>query len=215
MLGSGHTTHRSADVPPADPTNRMDASSYSGFADLERHCRRGRDFEIMVVRRPASVVAVIAPHGGRIEEGTSAIARAIAGDELNLYLFEGRMPGPVNYGALHLTSSLFDEPECLALLKDCQVVVSIHGCKGSEDKVLLGGLDQPLKARIAAALARAGVARELDGHAFPATNPMNICNRGATGQGVQLEVSGSLRRSGFTHTLVAAVRAAITAQPAP
>lgn len=188
----------------------MDARSYNGFADLERHYRRGRDFEILVTRRPASAVAVIAPHGGGIEEGTSAIARAIAGDDLNLYLFEGRMPGPVNYGALHLTSRLFDEPECLALLGHCQVVVSVHGCKGSEDKVLLGGLDGALKARIAEALAQAGIARELDGHAFPATNPMNICNRGASGRGVQLEVSGSLRRGGFTLTLAAAVRAAVT-----
>jgi phage replication-related protein YjqB (UPF0714/DUF867 family) len=192
----------------------MDARSYRGFADLARHYQRGRDFQISVTRRPSSGVAVIAPHGGGIEQGTSAIARAIAADDLNLYLFEGRMPGPANYAALHLTSRLFDEPECLELLRHCPVVVSIHGCKGTEDKVLLGGLDRALKARIAAALAQAGIARELDGHAFPATNPMNICNRGACGQGVQLEVSGSLRRCGFTHDLAGAVRSAVRAQAA-
>jgi phage replication-related protein YjqB (UPF0714/DUF867 family) len=32
---------------------------------------------------------VIAPHGGGIDQYTSDIARAIAGAEFNLYLFEG------------------------------------------------------------------------------------------------------------------------------
>jgi phage replication-related protein YjqB (UPF0714/DUF867 family) len=38
-----------------------------------------------------SAVAIIAPHGGNIEPGTSELARAVAGQELSLYLFEGRL----------------------------------------------------------------------------------------------------------------------------
>jgi phage replication-related protein YjqB (UPF0714/DUF867 family) len=187
----------------------IDACSYADFADLARHERRGRDYEISISRNPASAVAILAPHGGRIEVGTSAIARAIAGSNYNLYLFEG-IRRSHNYERLHLTSRLFDEPECLALLADCSVVVTVHGCKGNEDRVLLGGLDRKLKQRLASSLAAAGIARQADGHAFPATDPNNICNRGRTRRGVQLEISGSLRRSAFTARLADAVRAVLS-----
>jgi phage replication-related protein YjqB (UPF0714/DUF867 family) len=81
------------------------ANSYVGFADLAKHQRRGRDFEILICRL-SSRVAVIAPHGGGIERGTSEIARAIAGEDFNVYALEGIKPTG-NYKALHLTSRLF------------------------------------------------------------------------------------------------------------
>jgi phage replication-related protein YjqB (UPF0714/DUF867 family) len=183
----------------------MDARSYIGFADLEKHCQRGRDFEILIRRRPSSPVAVVAPHAGRIEHGTSEIARAIAGEDFNLYLLEGIRRWR-NYEALHLTSHRFDEPECLGLLADCSVVLTVHGCKGAEDKVALGGLDHGLRQRLTAALAQAGIAVVPEPHRFPATHPQNICNRGRSGMGVQLEISGSLRNCGFTAELTAVVR---------
>jgi len=103
-----------------------DAKSYRGFADLAKHQVRGKDYEIIVSRRPPSRVAVVAPHGGRIEPRTSEIARAIAADEFNLYLFEG-IRSSKNYTALHLTSHFFDEPECLVLIAQSPFVVAIHG----------------------------------------------------------------------------------------
>ena len=183
----------------------MDASAYLGFADLEKHCQRGRDFEIRIHRRPSSDIAVVAPHAGRIEVGTSQIARSIAGDDFNLYLLEG-IRRTHNYEALHLTSHRFDEPQCLALVAECSVVLTVHGCKGKEDKVALGGLDHGLRRRLSAALTRAGIEVIPEPHRFPATHPQNICNRGRSGKGVQLEISGSLRKSGFTSELAAVIR---------
>ena len=52
---------------------------YSTYAKLRENEREGIDFTICIADRPASV-AVIAPHGGKIEVGTSEIATAIAGD---------------------------------------------------------------------------------------------------------------------------------------
>jgi phage replication-related protein YjqB (UPF0714/DUF867 family) len=184
----------------------MDSSRYSGFADLERHCRRGRDYEILIRRRPSSHVAVVAPHAGRIEQGTSEIATAIAAENLNLYLLEGIRRWR-NYQALHLTSHRFDEPQCLALLAECTVVLTVHGCKGKQDQVALGGLDHDLRQRLTGALSRAGIPVVPEPHRFPATHPQNICNRGRSGKGVQLEISGSLRSCGFTTDLAATVRA--------
>jgi phage replication-related protein YjqB (UPF0714/DUF867 family) len=167
------------------------------FADLATRFRRGIDYDIVVQARPASNVAIVVPHGGGIERGASAIGRAIAGKDLNLYLFEGRLPAR-NYEELHLTSHRFDEPEALALVARCDHVVTIHGFNAHEGVepdpgVVIGGLDEPLKDRIGVALRAAGIAVLTDGLRFQARDPQNICNRGRRGMGVQLELSNRLR----------------------
>jgi phage replication-related protein YjqB (UPF0714/DUF867 family) len=180
-------------------------TSYQCFAELSAHRVRGRDFEIKVVRRPQSGIAVIAPHGGGIEHGTSELARAIAADQFNLYLFEGLRPSG-NFAALHLTSHLFDEPECLALIARCPVVVAIHGCKGVEHEVLLGGRHRRLTDQLSEALRVVNIANRTHGHPFPGAEPRNICNRGVTRRGVQLEITTALRASPAALELAAAVR---------
>ncbi len=188
-----------------------DAKFYRGFADLKKHQVRGKDYKIEVLRRPTSRVAVIAPHGGLIEPRTSEIARAIAADDFHLYLFEGIRPSN-NYATLHLTSHLFDEPGCLALIRQCPVVVAIHGCKGMDERVLIGGLNIRLKKQLAAALNDAGVTAHTDGHAFPAEDADNICNRGLTGSGVQLEFSIRLRGSASEACAISAIRKVLVGQ---
>jgi phage replication-related protein YjqB (UPF0714/DUF867 family) len=183
-------------------------TSYQCFAELSADQVRGRDFEIEVIRRPRCGIAVIAPHGGGIEHGTSEIARAIAADQFNLYLFEGLRPSG-NFAALHLTSHLFDEPECLALIARCPVVVAIHGCKGVEHEVLLGGRHRRLTDQLSEALRDVKIANRTDGHPFPGAEPRNICNRGVTGRGVQLEITTALRASAAALELAAAVRATL------
>lgn len=191
------------------------ADSYAGFADLAKRQVRGTDYELIVNRRPASSVAIIAPHGGSIEPGTSRIARAIAGEEFNLYLFEG-IKSSGNYAALHLSSSRFDEPSCLQLIAHCSFVVVVHGCVGDDDKVLMGGLDGELRDRLAKGLREAGVTAETQGHRFPARHPNNICNRGLLRKGVQLELTSGLRRSSpAAARAVNAVRASLLGLAAP
>jgi phage replication-related protein YjqB (UPF0714/DUF867 family) len=74
-------------------------------------------------------VLTIAPHGGRIEPGTSEIAALIAGESYNLHRFEGRKP-PGQNAVLHITSHHFDEPRALNLARKCRIVLGIHGCRG-------------------------------------------------------------------------------------
>jgi phage replication-related protein YjqB (UPF0714/DUF867 family) len=187
-------------------TNR---DRYESFAELAMHEREGTDYRITIVRRP-SAIAIIAPHGDAIETRTAAVARAIAGDDFNVYLFEGIKPAG-NYTALHITSHRFDEPSCLSLIRDCRIVVAIHGFDAADERVLLGGLDRALKLRIAESLRQAGVCAETDGHPFCGTDPNNICNRGQSGRGVQLEISGPLRKGGNELTLAQTVRGALLA----
>ncbi len=189
-------------------TDLPEAARYRGYADLARAQVRGRDYEIFVARRRSSRIAVIAPHGGGIEDGTSQAARAIAGEDFNLYLFEGLRPWH-NFRALHLTSHRFDEPECLALIAGCTRVLAVHGCADNDDRLFVGGRDTALRDRLAAALSAGGTRAATAGHRFPATHPRNICNRGATARGAQLELPQPLRRSAPACGVVGAVRSVL------
>jgi len=188
------------------------ADSYMSFRDLAEVQFEDVDYQVHVRPNEASSIAVIAPHGGGIEQYTSDIARAIAGADFNLYLFEGiRAAG--NYAALHLTSHKFDEPRCLDLLSNCDHVIAIHGCRGDKQQALVGGLDGPLKTSVARAIAELGVDTRLQGHKFPAIEPKNICNRGRRGVGVQIEMTMALRRQGPRYEVSAAIRSALMEAP--
>jgi len=170
------------------------SDTYNSYAELARRYVRGQDYEISVCYRANSPVAIIAPHGGKIENRTSEIARSIAGEEFNLYLFEGRMNNR-NYHSLHLTSHNFDEPECLRLIGLCPIVVAVHGCRGATEEILLGGRDADLKRQFHKDLLSDEVAVRSEGHNYPARRPDNICNRGMRRKGVQFELTTKFRGS--------------------
>lgn len=186
------------------------AKHFRSFADLAAAYEQDRDYRIVQVRKPGSEVAILAPHGGSIEAHTSDIARDIAGQDFNLYLFEGLLKAG-NFAALHLASHRFDEPGCVELLRGCKSVVSVHGCGHAGEIVLTGGRDAGLREAIAERLKALGVACETAPAGLDAADPMNVCNRGEGGAGVQLEVSLELRRSPRRALLVRAVREVLTA----
>lgn len=186
-------------------TPLVPAKTFQSFAELARSYRENEDYRITLRPQEGAVTCIVAPHGGGIEPHTSEIASAIAGYEFSLYLFEGIRPTG-NYEALHLTSHFFDEPSCLQMLASCDDVLTIHGCNAKGEVVLIGGLDNVLKSELQASIAQTGITCQIDGHAFPASNPDNICNRGRRSVGVQLELSKELRQSQNRHHLVSAVR---------
>ncbi len=172
----------------------MNQDVYPTFAALAQAERHGRDYRIRIQRMPGSSTAIVAPHAGGIEKKTSRIARAIAGRDFNFYLFEGIKHS--GNKSLHIKSHRFDEQLCLFLLAKSRRVITIHGCKGRNQAIYLGGLDYELKAVLASGLKAAGYSAKTRFHKFPATHPRNICNRGITGRGVQLELSHGLRLNG-------------------
>ena len=189
----------------------MTDSDIQCYRDLAQRYKEGIDYSVHVAPRERSRVAVLAPHGGRIEGRTSEIARLIAGDEHHLYLFEGLRTTGDNFDCLHLASHRFDEPRALGLICGCDTVIAVHGFAAPGPDVLLGGLDEALKQKVAQALAEIGISCLTDGHRFPGRDPRNICNRGRTQAGVQLELSEGLRRAGEWSGFSAAVRSAIGA----
>jgi phage replication-related protein YjqB (UPF0714/DUF867 family) len=198
---------------------------YASFGALAAHERADIDFRV-VTRRTGSTYCIAAPHGGGIEPGTSELAIAIAATEHSLYVFEGRKRS--NNRALHITSTRFDEPECLALVANTEAVLTLHGEASDRgvEVVFLGGLDGLLSERVHRALRE--VQFEVRPHAEPRLHgfdPSNLCNRGWSGAGVQLELSRGLRRTFFAsltesgraeptarfHAFASAVRSALAA----
>jgi phage replication-related protein YjqB (UPF0714/DUF867 family) len=167
---------------------------YISFAQLARHEREGQDYR-RLVERHISHVAIVAPHGGGIEPGTSEIAKALAGREFSLYCFEGVRPS--GNDELHITSHRFDEPTCIQLVGHAQTVVAIHGCAGQREAVYVGGLDRRLKAQFIGVLGRAGFNAEPGVGDHAGCYACNICNRGSSGRGIQLELTRGLRLAMF------------------
>jgi phage replication-related protein YjqB (UPF0714/DUF867 family) len=164
---------------------------YASFEDLRRE--EPEESHRIRLREGSRGVAIIAPHGGFIEPGTSEVADEIAGSEYTLYCFEGARDAR-NF-ELHITSANFDEPVGSSIVERADIVIAIHGCKGEEDVVSVGGLNDRLGGLILAALKDADFPARKGGiRGFRGIDPRNICNRGRTGKGVQIEISRGLRR---------------------
>ena len=172
------------------------ADKYPNFAALARKERSGIDYQVLV-RRARPAYAIIAPHGGGIEAGTSEIADAIAAEKFSFHTLEGLKTS--GNDDLHITSTRFDEPMCLSLLGHSAVVVTLHGESSDDDEtVFVGGLDLDLGAKIWAALTRRGFdVREHEDPDLQGREKENICNRGTSGKGVQLELSRAVRKTLF------------------
>lgn len=182
-------------------------NEYPNFAALLAARKEGIDFDRKVRLLPEAKVAVLAPHGGRIEPCTDLIAEAIAANDFSLYCFRShRSKAEAN---LHITSHNFDDPKCLSLAGKHQWVVTIHGCNKKGQRVLLGGRDAALVADLASRLKAVGISAETSGHKYLGTDPKNICNRSATAIGVQFELSMSFRRGQSRTLFVEAVRAVL------
>lgn len=171
---------------------RSSKDPYHCFADLAR--AEPGNFSIQTQSRNGGIL-IAAPHGGGLEPGTSELARAIAGDRFSLYIFESCLED--GNQRLHLTSTRFDEPIFQQLAASIQVVVSLHGCEGEEPAVHVGGLDVILGRAIIGCLRQAGFSAHLDNSHHAGQNPANLCNRGTSCKGVQLELESGLRRRFF------------------
>lgn len=169
---------------------------YANFEALRAEQGEERDFRVRVALREGAEVAVIAPHGGAIEPGTSELAIAIAGEELNFAVFEG-IKSQQNCD-LHITSTNFDEPRCVDVVANARTAVAIHGENSQEVIAFIGGADVPLRTHISDSLIKAGFSvREHQNPKLHGKSPDNICNRGTSGSGVQLELSRGLRSTFF------------------
>ena len=187
-------------------------SPYSSFNELSKREIEGRDYQIIIVTRPGNIL-VMAPHGGKIEPGTSELAEAIASPDFSLYSFEGLKPK--GNSLLHIGSHLFNEPRAIKATKNADIVITIHGHSDNKSSfIMTGGLNSQLCNHIKKILCGLGYLFRTSSKGLGAKDPNNICNRGRQRCGVKLEISKKLRdalrnNKEYLNVFAAAIRRAI------
>lgn len=206
-----------ADSYPSNTALYADPSLVEG-TDYARRYRRHPSFDDDLTQNALfPQFAVIAPHGGGIEPGTSELCLAIAGyhpatlavtpsggPAYDYWMFEGlRSSGN---SELHVTSTHCDDPYARSLCAGARYAVSLHGCTttaaGLPDgtaAVLVGGRDSTLRSYLLQKYGQAGI-QAIDAQNHPSlsgTDPDNIVNRTLLGMGAQLELTTPLRNTMF------------------
>ena len=173
------------------------SDKYRNFKALQAEQREGRDFRVQVNFRKESKIAIVAPHGGAIEPGTSELAIDIAGKELNFAVFEG-IKSKQNRD-LHITSTNFDEPRCVYIVEKTPTTLTVHGESSSGEVVYIGGLNQSVITHISLSLEQSGfTVKKNQNPDLQGISSDNICNRGIEQMGIQLELSRGLREKFFS-----------------
>lgn len=194
------------------------------FAELAAKNVAGKDYKIEVQDRNSKIL-VMAFHGGFIEPGTTELAKAIVGEELSYYGFEGlvdRETDEASYTSslLHLTSSKFDEPLLMKLALAKEFCLAIHGFGGVEADFCIGGTNVDQRRQITENLSKAFPdlkSCELCCNPFNGTslkNPVNRCLK----RGVQIEISPRarkqiLRDAKFRKDVAGSLRKALLGEP--
>lgn len=170
---------------------------YTSYAALSAAEVEGVDYARTTVPVTGATWTCIAIHGGGIEAGSGEAARAVASGLMDHYEFAGIKAS--NNGDLHITSTLFDEPNAVALVAASRRTLSLHGFTGDDGVAVtaIGGLDTVVRDRVRAALEAAGFAVTSAPSEIAGTDPANICNENASSAGVQLELSRAQRAAFF------------------
>lgn len=162
---------------------------FSDLDSLKAKLVKNRDYRIRWHNK-RSAITIISPHGGYIEAGTSAIAKAIAGREYNFFDFQGLRQERVF--ELHVTATRFRDPVLTEMLEQGVIAVSIHSMGEEGDMTIwLGGLNLELKERIRLSLEAHGFLVNPDSPKYRGEHPKNVVNLPAC-KGVQVELPGKL-----------------------
>lgn len=174
---------------------RKQGDQYESFKQLIRHEKEG--YEIEFHEKGGSDLLVFSPHGGEIEPGTSEIVEAFQ-ESYSTYLFEGTKQD--NNRDLHITSTNFDEPVLVQMIKTYPFSISIHGYKSDKRHTLVGGTNEKMQRAVVRELRDRGFSAEMvqKGERLSGTDPKNINNQNASGESVQLEISTAQREAFLT-----------------
>ena len=164
--------------------------NYSGLSLNEKG-----NYSVKLKKRESNIL-IVGIHGGGIEPGVSELVGEIAGNDFSSYLFEGTKKK--GNSDLHITSNHFDEPRLLKALKKYEKAIFIHGCKDKKEIIYIGGRNYFLGRKLKNELEKKGFRVKLKFFGrFNAKSKRNICNKGKSSKGVQVEISFGLRNKMF------------------
>lgn len=171
------------------------ADKYSSMTELFKNEVEGTDYEVITEDNDSKVL-LTSIHGGGIEVGSTELVEAIRElGNYNIYEFKGLKSS--NNSSLHVTSTNYDAPQLLELIKETDYAVSIHGASGEEPICYMGGNDVKLRNAIWSALEDIGIKVQISPPNIIGENDDNITNRTRKSKGVQLELTTALRQSFF------------------
>lgn len=207
-------------VRPESASSANGGYSCSGSPNLvySTLCQEGTSGSYHVIvdgAAPDMTMAVIAPHGGKIEANTDVIALGLA-SELGLPSYAliahatssclDKYGGPdrSNHRALHITSVHFNDSRAESVMRSVNRGLAIHG-HGRANKICIGGATPALRnafksyydsytRQYSSSGTRAVIATsDADCTGITGTASSNISNRSSSGAGLQLEMSGTFR----------------------
>ncbi|MEV6834007.1 poly-gamma-glutamate hydrolase family protein [Streptomyces sp. NPDC051133] len=244
VMGNGATPAAAADLYGSNTELYTKTAAKEG-TDWQRRFRIGAPAQLTDNARstssPVGSTAVIAPHGGGIEAGTSELCLAVAGytpfdvgidpataavagePQRDYWMFEAL----ANSSSQHVTATHCDDPAALAVCANNLYAVSLHGFDDTTvKKINIGGRDERLKRNLLAAFTKYGLTSPASNPDWNVTvvfagatdpingdDPANIANRTRTGAGAQLELSTALRSAMFGDFSGAAKRRATAGVP--
>ncbi|MGX0222427.1 phage replication-related protein YjqB (UPF0714/DUF867 family) [Staphylococcus haemolyticus] len=168
---------------------------YSSMIELQG---KENDWSIEMNTNKSNILS-FAPHGGGIEAGSSELALLISQKlDCNYFTFKGKLPS--DNVKLHVTSTHYDNPELLNLMRNVDYSISVHGYADNEyARTLIGGSNEELKEIIKCHLRSRGFDVQDAPTHLAGTKLNNITNKTKTGLGVQLELSTKQRKSFFSN----------------
>lgn len=170
---------------------------FKSMKKLEKKTIENEDWEIEIEDKDSDV-SILAIHGGGIEPGTTELAQVIAEKGgYNYFSFKGIRSKGNN--ELHVTSIHYDNQQALDLVKKSERAITVHGCKGEESVVYIGGDDYQLIDILSETLQDIGIKVEGAPHTMAGTQDRNITNQTKNDAGVQLELTSELRKSLFVN----------------
>ena len=185
------------DVKPIKPIESAHKDYYTSMTQLERETKEGIDWK-KETRDQGNQVLIVAPHGGNIEQGTSELTKLLAQQGgYDYFSFEATRPS--NNTQLHVTSTHYDDPTLHQMVEGRSATISIHGAKGDDPIVFLGGAKSDLRDEIQSQLESRGFTVQVPPEYLGGLNENNFINKNENSTGVQLELTTSLRKALFNN----------------
>ena len=185
------------DVKPIKPIESAHKDYYTSMTQLERETKEDIDWK-KETRDQGNQVLIVAPHGGNIEQGTSELTKLLAQQGgYDYFSFEATRPS--NNTQLHVTSTHYDDPTLHQMVEGRSATISIHGAKGDDPIVFLGGAKSDLRDEIQSQLESRGFTVQVPPEYLGGLNENNFINKNENSTGVQLELTTSLRKALFNN----------------
>ena len=168
---------------------------FKSMTELMDLTEENTDWIINTIERNSNVI-ITAIHGGAIEPATTELAELTA-EKGGFDYFTFKAIRTKANAELHVTSRNYDEPKLMKMIANNPYAIAIHGCKGEDETIYMGGKDEQLMDAMTEEFEKLGIdVRQAPSHMSGAHDD-NIINCCKTEKGVQLELTSGIRKKLF------------------